>query len=162
MKYLDFLEEAFVVVSLAVMVIINFGNVLSRYLIHASWAFSEELVVILFVYNSFFAASLAYRKGAHLGFTFITDMMNRRGKKIAAVVSTIFTVLLMSLLVKYGIEMIQSQMMFDQRTPAMGLPEWIAGLSVPLGALVIILRVILVCRETCKECDVSEEQGARV
>ena len=58
MKSIDMLEETFVVVSLAVMVFINFGNVLSRYFIHASWAFSEELVVILFVYNSFFAASI--------------------------------------------------------------------------------------------------------
>lgn len=153
MKYLDFIEEAFVVISLAVMVIINFGNVVSRYLIHASWSFSEELVVILFVYNSFFAASLAYRKRAHLGFTFITDKMSRSNKKIAAVVSMLFTVILMSLLVKYGIEMIQSQIMFDQRTPAMGLPEWIAGISVPLGALVIIVRVIYICWETVRECD---------
>ena len=40
MRYLDFVEELFVVVSLSVMVIINFGNVMSRYFIHSSWAFS--------------------------------------------------------------------------------------------------------------------------
>ena len=153
MKYVDMLEETFVVVSLAVMVFINFGNVLSRYFIHASWAFSEELVVILFVYNSFFAASIAYRRNAHLGFTFLVERLGRRGRKLAAVFSTTLTVILMSLLVKYGVDMLQSQIMFDQRTPAMGLPEWVAGISVPLGALIIIVRVLDVCRQTLRECD---------
>jgi len=59
----------------------------------------------------------------------------------------------MSLLVKYGVDMLQSQIMFDQRTPAMGLPEWVAGISVPLGALIISVRVLDVCRRTLRECD---------
>ncbi len=145
MKYMDFLEELFVVVSLSVMVIINFGNVVSRYFIHASWAFSEELVVILFVYNSFFAASLAWRRNAHLGFTFFTELLNERNRKIALVLSSALTIALMALLLKYGVDMLRSQIMFDQRTPAMGLPEWVAGISVPLGALVIIVRVAHTC-----------------
>ncbi len=145
MKYMDFLEELFVVVSLSVMVIINFGNVVSRYFIHASWAFSEELVVILFVYNSFFAASLAWRRNAHLGFTFFTELLNERNRKIALVLSSALTIALMALLLKYGVDMLRSQIMFDQRTPAMGLPEWVAGISVPLGALVIIVRGAHTC-----------------
>lgn len=145
MRYLDFVEELFVVVSLSVMVIINFGNVMSRYFIHASWAFSEELVVILFVYNSFFAASLAWRRNAHLGFTFFTERLSERNRKIALFLSSALTIGLMALLLKYGVDMLRSQIMFDQRTPAMGLPEWVAGVSVPLGALVIIVRVAHGC-----------------
>ncbi len=145
MRYMDFIEELFVVVSLSVMVVINFGNVLSRYFIHASWAFSEELVVILFVYNSFFAASLAWRRNAHLGFTFFTELLSERNRKVALFFSCASTIILMSFLFKYGVDMLLSQIMFDQRTPAMGLPEWVAGVSVPLGALVIIVRVVHEC-----------------
>ncbi|MCF7936757.1 MAG: TRAP transporter small permease [Synergistales bacterium] len=142
MRLIDYLEELLVVTSLLVMVIVNFGNVISRYLIHASWSFSEEIMVILFVYNSFLGASIAYKRGAHLGFTALTDLLPVSLRRKVVVLIGMLTVALMAVLSKAGYEMVQSQMMFNQRTPALGLPEWLAGASVPLGALLIILRVI--------------------
>lgn len=145
MKRLDYLEELLIVVSLAVMVAINFGNVISRYCIHASWAFSEELMVILFVYNSFLGASVAYKRGAHLGFTVLTDIFPRKARKIVIGVTAVVTVALLSLLVWSGVEMVKDQVLFNQRTPALGLPEWVAGVSIPLGSLLVIVRVIQSC-----------------
>lgn len=142
MKLLDYFEELLIVLSLSTMIIINFGNVVSRYFIHASWSFSEELMVILFVYNSFFGASIAFKRGAHLGFTVLTDLLPPEFKKISVFIAGATTVILMILLAKYGMEMVQSQIMFNQKTPALGLPEWTAGLSVPLGSILIIIRVI--------------------
>lgn len=142
MKIIDYIEESLISLSLIVMVAINFGNVLSRYIFHASWSFSEEMMVILFVYNSFLAASLAYRRGAHLGFTMLTDTLHGSSKKAVVVFSTVLTLVLMALLAWYGAEMVGGQMEYNQRTPALGLPESLAGMSVPLGALLISFRVI--------------------
>lgn len=127
---------------MVVMVAINFGNVLSRYFIHASWAFSEELMVILFVYNSFLGASVAFKRGAHLGFTVLTDLFSPDIKKFIISFTALATTSLLLLLTWFGIEMVRNQMLFDQRTPALGLPEWVAGLSIPFGSLLIIIRVI--------------------
>lgn len=145
MKALDYLEEGLIALSLAVMVVINFGNVLSRYVLHASWSFSEELMVILFVYNSFLGAALAYRRGAHMGFTILTDSLGCRAKRSLVLGTTILTLGLMALLAAYGAEMVQGQMEYGQRTPALGLPEALAGMAVPLGALLISFRVIQAC-----------------
>jgi len=145
MKVLDYLEEGLLALSLAVMVVINFGNVLSRYIFHASWSFSEELMVILFVYNSFLGAALAYRRGAHMGFTILTDALKGRPRKVVVVVSTILTLGLMGLLATYGAEMVRGQIEYSQRTPALGLPESLAGMAVPLGALLIAFRVVQAC-----------------
>lgn len=142
MKVFDYIEEGLIALSLLVMVAINFGNVLSRYILHASWSFSEELMVILFVYNSFLGASLAYRRGAHLGFTMLTDALHGPSKRAVVVFSTVLTLALMGLLAWYGAEMVGGQMEYNQRTPALGLPESLAGMSVPLGALLISFRVI--------------------
>lgn len=166
LKLLDYFEELMIVISLATMVLINFGNVISRYFIHASWAFSEELMVILFVYNSFFGASLAYKRGSHLGFTVLTDLLPVKLKKIVVITIALLTAGLMILLAKYGMEMVQSQIMFNQRTPALGLPEWFAGISVPAGSLLIILRVIQSCFNELKllgykTLDTETEGGMR-
>ena len=137
------------------MVAINFGNVVSRYFIHASWAFSEELMVILFVYNSFLGASVAYKRNAHLGFTVLTDLFSPGSKKKVACLTCILTSTLMLLLAWFGMEMVKNQMIFDQRTPALGMPEWVAGVSIPLGATLIIFRVVQSYRSQIKEIDQS-------
>ena len=153
MKLIDSLEEFLIVASLMVMVTINFGNVLSRYFIHASWAFSEELMVILFVYNSFLGASVAYKRGAHLGFTVLTDLFAPSVQKIVIGFAGTVTTGLLLLLAWYGVEMVKNQIIFGQRTPALGLPEWTAGISIPLGSLLIILRVVQSCFHQIKEMD---------
>ena len=150
-KLLDGLEEMLIVVSLVIMVAINFGNVLSRYFIHASWAFSEELMVILFVYNSFLGASVAFKRGAHLGFTVLTDLFPPSAKRLTIYFSSTLTTGLLLILAWYGIEMVKNQVIFGQRTPALGMPEWVAGVSIPLGSLLVITRVVQSCRCQIKE-----------
>jgi len=142
MKLFDRIEETLIAVSLLVMVLINFGNVLSRYILHASWSFSEELMVFLFVYNSFFAAALACRKKAHLGFTMLTDIVHGAPQKILAILSTIISLALMVLLAVYGTKMVLGQIEYNQRTPALGLPEAFAGMAVPLGSLLVGFRIL--------------------
>ncbi|MFH1154764.1 MAG: TRAP transporter small permease [Pseudomonadota bacterium] len=159
MKLLDSLEELLIVVSLLVMVAINFGNVLSRYFIHASWAFSEELMVILFVYNSFLGASVAYKRGSHLGFTVLTDVFPPKIKNLVICFTGSVTIALLLLLTWFGMEMVKNQVMFDQRTPALGWPEWIAGVSIPLGSLLIIFRVAQSCWSQIKATKSRDDRG---
>jgi C4-dicarboxylate transporter, DctQ subunit len=159
LKLLDNIEELLIVTSLATMVVINFGNVVSRYVIHASWAFSEELMVILFVYNSFLGASVAYKRGAHLGFTVLTELLPLKIQKLVIYLTGFLTITLMVILAKAGMEMVNSQFLFDQRTPALGLPEWIAGISVPLGSLLIVVRVIQSCLSEVRLLEVRTAGG---
>lgn len=151
MTLLDSLEELMIVASLVVMVAINFGNVLSRYFIHASWAFSEELMVILFVYNSFLGASVAYKRGSHLGFTVLTDLFPLNIKIRVICFTGLVTIGLLLLLAWFGIEMVRDQVLYDQRTPALGLPEWVAGVSIPFGSILIIFRVVQSCCRQIRE-----------
>ncbi|HKL10260.1 MAG TPA: TRAP transporter small permease [Clostridia bacterium] len=141
-KMINNFEEYFLAVSLVIMVAINFGNVLSRYFIHTSWAFTEELLVILFVWNTMLASAMAFKHGAHLGLSVLTDLFPERFQKYVVVFGAVITIGLMALLARYGVDMVANQIKYNQKTPAMDLPEWIAGISISFGAIVIILRVI--------------------
>lgn len=142
LKHLNRIEEYFLGISLAIMVVINFGNVLSRYFLHASWSFTEEILIILFVYNSLLGSAVAFKYGAHIGLSVLTDLFPEKLKKCVVIVSALLTISLMLILMKYGVEMVMTQKMYGQITPVLGMPEWISGLAIPIGAILIIFRII--------------------
>lgn len=142
MKKFDYIEEFLLVLSLSIMVIINFGNVVSRYILHKSWSFSEEIMVYLFVYSTFIGAAVAFKRGSHLGVTWLSEKLPKKGRKILIVFSSITTIALMMVLLKFGIQMVRNQIMYNQTTPALGMPEWISGISIPIGAALIGIRVL--------------------
>lgn len=142
MKILDKIEEYFLMVSLAIMVVINFGNVISRYFLDASWSFTEEIIIILFVWNSLLASAVAFKHGAHLGLSVLTDLVPAKYQKYMIILSTAATVVLMVILAKFGSDMVIAQMKYKQITPVLGMPEWWSGISVPIGASFIVIRAI--------------------
>lgn len=150
-KVLDNLEEYFIALSLCVMVLINFGNVLSRYFIHASWSLTEELLVILFVWNTMLATAIAFKHKAHLGLSVLTDLFPEKAQKYVTIFGAALTIILMVILTRFGVSMIANQMKYNIRTAAMDLPEWIASISIVIGALAIIFRVITSTISTLKQ-----------
>jgi C4-dicarboxylate transporter DctQ subunit len=141
-KILNNLEEYIIGISLLIMAVINFANVLSRYLLHASWAFTEEITTNLFVLASLLGAAVAAKRGSHLGLSVFTDFIPKKYQKYVTLFSVICAVILFSILFKYGINMVLSQKRFNQTSPALGWPEWIFGLAVPIGAFSLIVRFI--------------------
>lgn len=144
--YDDYIEKIFkwgLVISLAVMATLNFSNVISRYVIHASISFTEELTTNLFVYNTFFGAALGARRGAHLGLTILSELVPPKFSKWIIVLSSYASAVLFFVLVYFGYGMTKSQFDFGQTTAALGLPEWWFGLAIPVGAFVIGISFLI-------------------
>lgn len=150
-KILNNIEEYFIALSLCVMVLINFGNVLSRYFIHASWSFTEELLIILFVWNTMLATAIAFKHKAHLGLSVLTDLFPEKYQKYITVFGAVLTIVLMIILTRFGVGMIANQIKYNIRTAAMDFPEWVASISIVVGAIVIIFRVIMSTISTLKQ-----------
>ena len=55
------------------MVIVAFVNVVTRYLLHASLAFTEEVEVAFFVWVTFLGTAMAFKRKSHLAMTFFRD-----------------------------------------------------------------------------------------
>lgn len=142
LKILDNIEEYIIGIGLLIMAIINFANVLSRYLLHASWAFTEEITTNLFVLTSLLGAAVAAKRGGHLGLSVFTDFIPKKYQKYVTLITVLCAIILFSVLLKYGIVMVRSQMRFGQTSPALGWPEWVFGMSVPVGAVSLIIRFI--------------------
>lgn len=142
MRHLNKIEEYIAAGLLAAMALLNFGNVLSRYILHSSWSFTGELLLIMFVWVIMLGSAIAYKRYEHLGLPLVVDSMPRKWRIIPILISGIVSCVLIMALVISGYAMVEQQVEFDQVTSVLALPEWTAGLAIPLGAVFILFRII--------------------
>jgi TRAP-type C4-dicarboxylate transport system permease small subunit len=76
------LIEILLVVLLAAMVLMVFGNVVLRYGFNSGITFSEELSRWAFVWMTFLGAVVAIRENGHLGTDLLIGRLGTRGKKV--------------------------------------------------------------------------------
>ena len=81
LKVLDWIEEIICVLCTIVMTVLVFANVISRYLLHSSLSFSEEITTYLFVLLSMMGTAIAAKRRAHLGLSIITDAVGPKAHK---------------------------------------------------------------------------------
>ena len=142
LRCLDFLEEGLCVLLLVVMTVLNFANVLSRYVLHSSIAFTDELTVMCFVWVSMIGAAVAYKRGAHMSMSFIQDQFKKKNQAWFALFAMICSVIFLGILLYYGILLVQKQIMLGYKTPSLRIPGPFQSLSIPVGAGFMIIRAI--------------------
>ena len=144
MRILDKIEEIILVLALLAMTIIAFANIISRNFGQVSLSFTEELTINLFVLLTFVGTAMGVRNYSHLGFTLLYDLGGKGVKRSMIAISTIAGLVLFGVLFWYGIQTILFQVEMGQKTPALGWPTWVMTLSLPIGAILCIVRTIQV------------------
>ena len=126
------LIRALMVVCLAAMVLLVFGNVVLRYGFNSGIAISEELSRWFFVYLIFLGSILALHEHAHLGVDTLVRRLPLGGKKACFFVSQIL-MLFATWLVLSG-SWVQMLININTEAPASGLSmAWFYGIGVVFG-----------------------------
>jgi C4-dicarboxylate transporter DctQ subunit len=138
-----FVEEVLTAIVIFVMFIITVVNVLARYVLKVPFGWSEEITMSLFVWATMLGASAACARNANLGFTLFADLIiPRKKRRIFDIFLQLMTVCFCGFIVWNGAKMVLSEIEYKQVTPIGRLPEWIFGISVPIGAAFFIFRTI--------------------
>ncbi len=140
MKILDWIEELLCILCTAVMTVLVFANVVSRYVLHSSLSFSDEITTYLFILLSMMGTAIATKRRAHLGLSILTDAVSPKARKALTVTGFAIATLFSAALLYYGILMVINQYRLAMVTPAMQWPEWIYGTFIPFGAFFITVR----------------------
>ena len=140
MKILNKIEEGICIVCLIVMTALVFANVFSRYVLHLSLSFSEEITTNLFVLLSMMGTAIAARRRAHLGLSILTDAVSPKVRRAMLVFGFGLATVFCFAAFFYGIKMVHNEYILGQVTPSMQWPEWIYGCFVPVGAAFMTLR----------------------
>jgi len=135
-------EEWLVGIVLCGLVTLVAVQILSRYLLHRSLSYTEEIVRYGFVGITFLGAAVAAYRGKHLSLesaSWLPPVVARAGRILSFAGAVVFTLIL----VIFGIRVVALQMSTGQTTAALGLPMWIIGLAAPVCAAVLLVRIVM-------------------
>ena len=146
------------VLLLAAMVLMVFGNVMLRYGFNSGIVVSEELSRYCFVWLTFVGAVLTFREHSHMGIESLVQRFKRRGRLICMALSNII-IMGCSAIFFWGAVM-QFDINATMFAPVTGLSlAWVYGIGLFTGAacfLISAARLIQVLSG-----NISEEEIAR-
>ena len=157
------LFSVLMVVCLALMVVMVFGNVVLRYGFNSGIAVSEELSRWLFVWLTFMGGVVGLRQHTHLGTDMLVGRLGPIGKKACLVVAYALMLLMCWMLFNGSLE--QTKINWDVTAPSSGASmAWFYSVGMVFGvsaALVLLADLYRLLTGQASEADlviVREEQ----
>ena len=134
--------EGWVLITLVVvMTVVVLLQVIYRYLLTQPLYWSEELARYLFVWISLFGAALSVQRRGHFGMDFFFRMLPDKGRRFLIFVIFLLMGVVIFVLVIQGIVLVQKTA--AQQSPAMEISMGWAYASLPVGALLMAVHLLV-------------------
>ncbi len=161
---LNKLEDWMLFLTLVVMVLASFGQVLNRNFFHLGISWLEELSRYCMVYMALLATEAGLRDNTQISLTIITDRLKGNSKKIIHVISKLVIIGFSAVCFYSSLAIIKTQITSGQVSPGMRLNMWVPYIAIPLSfgiiALVQTATLVLSFLNGRKTPDGSEEGNA--
>ena len=141
-KFLENFEGYCCVVFLMAMSIILFVQVVFRFVLHASLPWSEEASRYLLVWTAFIGGAYGVRRGAHIGIEAFALLLPKKAQKVLNLFVLIVSTVVCAVILKYGIDIVSTQLAKGQLSPAMRIPMGYMYAAIPVGMVFFIIRHI--------------------
>jgi TRAP-type C4-dicarboxylate transport system permease small subunit len=135
-------EEVMCAALFGLMSVIALTNIAARYLLKYSFAFTEELVVSLFVWVTLFGAGIAFRDGSHLGFGLLVGRLPALWRRAQCWLAAGLGVILFGAVLYFGFRQVQYEIGFDVRSMGIGVPVWWYTVGMPVWSVLVIVRIV--------------------
>ncbi|WP_295865497.1 TRAP transporter small permease [uncultured Oscillibacter sp.] len=142
MDFIAGVEKVVMSVLLVFVTVITFANVVVRKLSDSQFAWTEELVINLFVLLIMLGCGLCAREGSLISLSLVFDRLKVGGKKVFVTIITVVNTAFWILLLKTGMEKVITQMANGKHTFSLGWPEWVFSVFLPIGCVFLILHTI--------------------
>lgn len=129
-----------VALMMAVMTGLIFWQVISRYVLGSSLAWSEELSRFLMIYVVLIGASLALRNRNLLAVEVVPELLNEKFKKWIVILTHLISMVFYYILIVYGLDL--AQKFSNQIAPGTGISMYIIYLSLPIGGILFFMNSI--------------------
>ncbi|MDR1495865.1 MAG: TRAP transporter small permease [Clostridiales Family XIII bacterium] len=139
---LNNIESICVGIMIAVAVVVIFMQIIMRYVFNNSLSWSEELARYLFIWFSWLGVSIGQRNGEHISVTLLTDRLKPAPQKVVIFIKDIITLLILLVLVYYGVVVVGKQISMGVVSVALKIPMYVIYFSMPLGCLLMAIRVV--------------------
>ena len=130
-----------VIALLSMMVLIVFTNVVSRYYLHASLAWSEEVARFMLVWLVFIGSFLAYIHDEHLGLDILVTKFPPNVRKVVAIGTNLLVILALYAVMEGGYLLMRDN--FDWLSSAAEIPQGYVYFIVPFTCGLMLLQAVL-------------------
>lgn len=98
--FIDTIEETFIAITLGLMTLITFANVIARYVFNSNILWGLELTVFLFAWLVLIGASYGMKKGFHIGVDVLVNALPAGPRKVLTLIACFASLLFAALLLK--------------------------------------------------------------
>lgn len=133
-SFIGKLLEVVITLCLGSVVIITLLQVIFRYVLNQPLTWSQEALMIAFVYSILFGAALAIRNGEHLK----VELFEKLPKSIGAIIKTIEFIVVGALIVVlffYGTELVQSNLESGQTMSMLPVKMAYVYMALPISSI---------------------------
>lgn len=99
-SFIDSIEESFIAITLGLMTLVTFANVVARYVFNSNILWGLEVTVFLFAWLVLIGASYGVKKTFHIGVDVVVNMLPPKIKKFVTLFAGACCILFAALLLK--------------------------------------------------------------
>ncbi|MCX5818826.1 MAG: TRAP transporter small permease [Deltaproteobacteria bacterium] len=124
------------------MILLGFSNVLSRYVLNASLAASEEILTYMLVFVALLASAPGVKRDSHVGMSILVDKSPAMFRKYFVFLKIVSYLIFFGILFYFGIQNAYESWKYGQVDSALGWPAWWFFIAFPIGALFCIFEAV--------------------
>ncbi len=133
-------EKVFLSSLLAAMIILVLIQIIMRNFFHSGIIGGVEIVRHLVLWIAFVGAGLATREGRHVRIDMSSRILSARGREIADIASTLFSVVVCSILFVASCKFVYMDFTSSGVASFLNVPLWIMEVIIPVGYLIVTIR----------------------
>ena len=127
---------------------------------------SEEAIIYLIIFSTFFGAVITLRHQEHVNVDVIAAFLGARGKRVMALIALTLTLVYLGAVGYFAWLLLFEPFSSSTTTPAMNLPLWVVESAVAIGFTLMFVRgielAVRVWRHGVEEENVLEAEAASI
>ncbi|WP_313075678.1 TRAP transporter small permease [Melaminivora sp.] len=136
------LEDWLTVLSMALLALITFANVVVRYFTNSSFAWTEELSIFLMIVLSLVGGASAVARDQHIRIEFFCQAGPAGRRRRLAQLGALLVALLFLLIAVLSVRVVWDDYRFEETSPGIGVPQWWYSIWLPVLSLLIAARAV--------------------
>lgn len=135
-------ERVILGLIMLVLIIMGFVQVICRFVLEIPLAWAEELMTFCMVWVAYVGASAAANERKHILVSMFVDMLPKPAAKAVTIFSQLLWLFCTIMMAYLGYQITMNNINRGAKALGGGYPYWIAAISIPLGMLLVSIRVI--------------------
>lgn len=130
------------VITMALLALITFANVLARYFTDSSLAWTEEISIFLMIVLAMVGASSAVARDQHIRIEFFSSNGSATRRRRLARFGALMTALLFAVLAVLSVRLVWDDWRYEETSPGIGVPQWWYSMWLPICSIAITVRAL--------------------